>query len=110
MPWKDNIPPLAPQKVFITKKEDGKPILTWQPGESAIDGNENIYFALYRFERTEKPDFQRTDKILYIGRQNTFTDSTAEKARGYVYHITSFDRLHNESETSATALIEYGER
>jgi uncharacterized lipoprotein YddW (UPF0748 family) len=110
MPWKDNIPPLAPQKVFITKKEDGKPTLTWQPGEPASDGNENTYFAVYRFERNEKPDFQRVDKMLYIGRQNTFTDTTAEKARGYSYHVTSFDRLHNESVTSAIGLVEYGEK
>ena len=110
MPWKDNVAPLAPQKVYIMRKEDGKPILTWQPGELASDGNENTYFAVYRFERAENSDFQRVDKIIYIGRQNSFTDSTAEKARGYVYHVTSFDRLHNESETSATALTEYGDK
>jgi uncharacterized lipoprotein YddW (UPF0748 family) len=110
MPWKDNVPPLAPQKVFITKKEDGKPTLTWQPGEPASDGNENKYFAVYRFDRNEKPDFQRVDKMLYVGRQNTFTDTTAEKARGYAYHVTSFDRLHNESITSAIGVIEYGEK
>jgi fibronectin type 3 domain-containing protein len=110
MPWKDNVAPLAPQKVFVTRNPIGNPILTWQPGEPAIDGNENTYFAVYRFERAEKPDFQRVDKMIYIGRQNSFTDSTAEKARGYVYHVTSFDRLHNESETSATALIEYGDK
>ncbi|PWK26357.1 uncharacterized lipoprotein YddW (UPF0748 family) [Arcicella aurantiaca] len=110
MPWKDNIPPTAPKKVFLTRNEIGNPILTWQPGETASDGNENTYFAVYRFERAETPDFQRVDKMLYVGRQNTFTDSTAEKARGYVYHVTSFDRLHNESNTSAKATIEYGEK
>jgi uncharacterized lipoprotein YddW (UPF0748 family) len=107
MPWKDNVPPLAPQRVFLTQNETGKPVLTWQPGEPASDGNENTYFAVYRFERAEKPDFERVDKMLYVGRQNTFTDTTAEKARGYVYHVTSFDRLHNESVTTATAVIEY---
>ncbi|MCU0468159.1 MAG: family 10 glycosylhydrolase [Arcicella sp.] len=110
MPWKDNIPPLAPQKVIITRNETGLPVLTWQPGEKATDGNENTYFAVYRFERAETPDFQKVEKILYVGRQNTFIDTTAEKARGYVYHITSFDRLHNESKESASALIEYGEK
>lgn len=110
MPWKDNVPPLAPKKVLITRNDLGNSILSWQPGDKASDGDENTYFAVYRFERAEKPDFQRADKILYVGRQNTFTDSTAEKARGYVYHITSFDRLHNESHTAATIIIEYGER
>jgi uncharacterized lipoprotein YddW (UPF0748 family) len=110
MPWKDNIPPLAPQKVIITRNETGLPVLTWQPGEKATDGNENTYFAVYRFERAETPDFQKVEKILYVGRQNTFIDTTAEKARGYVYHVTSFDRLHNESKESASALIEYGEK
>lgn len=110
MPWKDNIPPLAPQKVIITRNETGLPVLTWQPGEKATDGNENTYFAVYRFERAETPDFQKVEKILYVGRKNTFIDTTAEKARGYVYHVTSFDRLHNESKESASALIEYGEK
>jgi uncharacterized lipoprotein YddW (UPF0748 family) len=110
MPWKDSIPPLAPPKAFVVRNSNGQPVLTWQPGDLASDGDANYYFAVYRFDRNETHDFNRIDKVLYIGKQNTFTDSTAEKARGYAYHITSFDRLHNESIQAITITTEYGDK
>ena len=60
MPWKDNIAPSCAKKsYYVTRNTIGNPVLTWQPGEPASDGNENTYFAIYRFDRAEKPDFQR---------------------------------------------------
>jgi uncharacterized lipoprotein YddW (UPF0748 family) len=106
MSWKDNVLPEAPKRLIVSKAT-GQNVLVWQPGDAASDGNENHYFALYRFERTEKVDLERIDKVLYIGRQNTFIDISAEKARGYLYVVTSFDRLHNESVPSAMAITSY---
>ncbi len=108
MPWKDSIPPLSPQKLLIIKNEKGLTKLTWQPGERAADNDENHYFAVYRFEKGEKPNLSKADKIVYIGKKNTFEDANAEKFRGYIYCVTSFDRLHNESEDYAIFSTEYG--
>lgn len=107
MPWKDSIAPKQPQRVILLK-EQGQNKLVWQPGEVASDGNENIYFAVYRFEKAEKINLQKIEKVLYIGRDNTFLDNTSEKARGYVYAVTSFDRLHNES-LPTMVVVNYGE-
>ena len=108
MPWKDSIPPLAPQKVIAIKRGFGFPVLTWQPGEKASDEDENYYFAVYRFEKNEVPDFNRLDKMLYLGKKNTFEDFSAERFRGYTYYVTSFDRLHNESKGFAIVSTDYG--
>lgn len=108
MPWKDSIPPLAPQKLLVLKNDKGIPVLTWQPGEKAVDDDLNNYYAVYRFEKGEKPDLTKAEKLIYIGKLNTFEDTVAEKFRGYIYCVTSFDRLHNESEDYAMFTTEYG--
>lgn len=107
MRWKDSIAPKPPQRV-IALKDNGMNKLVWQPGEKASDGNENVYFAVYRFEKAEKINLYRVDKILYVGRDVSFLDYTSERARGYVYAVTSFDRLHNES-TPTMVVVNYGE-
>ena len=89
-------------------KENGLNKLTWKPGEAASDGNENVYYAVYRFEKAEKINLFRVDKILYVGRDVSFLDYTSERARGYVYAVTSFDRLHNES-TPTMVVVNYGD-
>ncbi len=108
MSWKDSIPPLSPQKLIVVKNDEGIPVLTWQPGEKATDGDENNYFVVYRFEKGEKPDLSKAIKIIYIGKSNTFNDTSVEKYRGYIYCVTSFDRLHNESQDYALFTTEYG--
>ncbi len=108
MSWKDSIPPLSPQKLIVVKNDEGIPVLTWQPGEKATDGDENNYFVVYRFEKGEKPDLSKAIKIIYIGKSNTFNDTSVEKYRGYIYCVTSFDRLHNESQDYALFTTDYG--
>ncbi|SFP45141.1 Uncharacterized lipoprotein YddW, UPF0748 family [Pseudarcicella hirudinis] len=107
MSWKDNIPPNPPRSIIITKA-NGKVSLSWLPGDKAIDGNENYSYAVYRFEKSENMNLERADRIVYLGKQTYFNDNNAEKGRGYTYVVTSFDRLHNESDASLTAQTSYG--
>lgn len=101
MPWKDNVPPTAPARIVLSTAA-GVNALAWQYGDIASDGDENTYFALYRFEEHEKVSTDKVEKLIYVGRNNYFVDTRADMSLGYTYLVTSFDRLHNESKATTT--------
>ncbi len=97
MPWKDNIPPNAPQKLRATKSDNGVR-LTWTEPLPAEDGEKARYYVIYRFDADEKPGAGDPRKI--VGRcfeGEYFIDRTAQPGEKYTYYLTSVDRLHNES-------------
>jgi len=104
MPWKDNIPPNAPENVQAQKVRGTSVLISWDaPTILPKDGEEPSAFIVYRFDKDEKINLDNTSKILGIVRNEgmlSFSDKTYEQGQAYVYVVTSLDRLSNESQMS----------
>jgi uncharacterized lipoprotein YddW (UPF0748 family) len=104
MPWKDNIPPSAPENVQIKKVNDLGILITWDsPITPAKDGDEPNAFLVYRFDKNEKINLDNPSKIIAMVRNEgmlSYTDKTYDSSVSYVYVVTSLDRLSNESAMS----------
>lgn len=99
MPWKDPEPPLAPKDLKANPTPEGVELFWQEPGPAA-DGDKARYYVIYRFDRKDKINLEDPTRIVAIcvGEHTTrFIDRTAEPDKRYVYAVTSFDRLHNES-------------
>lgn len=104
MPWKDKIPPNAPQNLKIQKVADLGVSITWDlPATLPKDGDEVQAFVLYRFEENEPINLENPSKILQIVRNEgilSYTDKNLNKEKSYIYVVTALDRLQNESAMS----------
>ncbi len=109
MPWKDKIPPNAPQNVKIRKIADLGVAITWEaPATPPKDGDAVNAFVVYRFEENEQINLENPAKILQIVRNEgilSCTDKTLNQEKSYVYVVTALDRLHNESIMSNVAKL-----
>jgi uncharacterized lipoprotein YddW (UPF0748 family) len=104
MAWKDNVPPQSPQKLKIEDTQKGIQ-LSWNPPEAAKDGEKARYYAVYRFDKNEAIDLNDPRQILtFCYNTPATTDHTAQKGKNYIYVVTAFDRLHNESESIQMAV------
>lgn len=104
MPWKDNVPPNAPENVEAKRVSDIGIVVTWKsPEVSSRDGEPIHKWVIYRFEANEVMNLENTKSIVTI-MPNTglvnYLDNTAKKDKSYVYLVTSLDRLQNESAPS----------
>jgi fibronectin type 3 domain-containing protein len=70
--------------------------LSWEPAREAD-------LAGYRVWRREAGQAQWTMVMELPPAESSFTDTTVEKNKRYVYAITAFDRAGNESEKSEEA-------
>lgn len=107
MPWKDSIAPRAPRR--LSAIPEGPVVqLTWQAPEPAADGGTAQYYAVYRFEAGQPEDLENVVNLLTIRRQwePMFNDERVRSGLRYVYVVTAFDRLHNES--APLARVEVG--
>ena len=102
MPWKDSIPPLAPDDLYL--EAGATPRLHWPAPDTASDGDTAAYYVLYRFARGEAPDLQDPAHIIAVQRGHSFVDRSAQPRETYTYLVTACDRLHNESYTCAAVL------
>lgn len=102
MPWLDSIPPLKP--VDLTAVVSGNGIqLNWALPEPAEDGDMPKYFVVYRFDSEEEINLDDPRAIRVISKKDTtsfFDNFVPDSSKNYAYVVTSFDRLHNESEPS----------
>ena len=107
MPWKDNIPPQAPRRLSAIPGGQAVELL-WQAPEPASDGETARYYAVYRFEAGQPEELENVTHLLKILRsdETAFTDDRVRLNQRYVYVVTAFDRLHNES--TPTARVEVG--
>ncbi|HLK98458.1 MAG TPA: hypothetical protein VK364_11875, partial [Hymenobacter sp.] len=101
MPWLDAVPPRPAQNLVLTASLPTN-TLTWQPSPVAADGDQAVYYILYRFDENEAPTPNDPRRILAVVRPRpgtglAFTDTTARLGRSYAYYLTAVDRLHNES-------------
>jgi uncharacterized lipoprotein YddW (UPF0748 family) len=101
MPWKDKIPPNAPQNVKIRKIADFGVAITWEtPAILPKDGDEVQAFVVYRFEENEAINLENPARILQIVRNEgilSCTDKSYNQEKNYIYVVTALDRLQNES-------------
>jgi len=104
MPWKDKVPPLAPQNLQASRETYGAR-LTWETPEAAADGELPRYYVVYRFLSSERIDLENPQKIIHMGRETHFEDKNPERKQSFTYVVTSVDRLHNESMTLAAAVL-----
>lgn len=105
MPWKDNVPPLSPPELSsqIFAKQV---VLNWKQSGSAIDGDSPRAYGVYRFDIGEDFDIDNPKKLLAVVWRNTsFTDQTIQANKKYVYIITAFDRLWNESAPDCKLIV-----
>lgn len=109
MPWKDKVPPNAPQNVKIRKIADLGVAITWElPATPPKDGDEVNAFVVYRFEENEQINIENPARILQIVRNEgilSCTDKTYNQEKNYVYVVTALDRLQNESVMSNVAKL-----
>lgn len=105
MPWKDNIPPQAPDRLMATAKPR-RIRLQWEAPKLAKDGESASYYIVYRFEGAQAQDMRRADRIRTITKDQVWLDLKVESGKNYTYLVTAVDRLHNESRTCAVAMIE----
>jgi hypothetical protein len=91
----DRFPPAAPRGLTIISGQ-GFVALSWEPAREAD-------LAGYRVWRREAGQAQWTMVMELPPAESSFTDTTVEKNKRYVYAITAFDRAGNESEKSEEA-------
>lgn len=97
MPWKDSTSPASPVIQNVQNTASGIQVqwLDKSSGDAA-------YFVLYRFGEDENINTADPSKIAAIVKKGTgssysFTDSSPDLSKTYVYVVTSADRLNNES-------------
>jgi len=103
MPWKDNVAPLPPTSLVLTKNPDRSSVtLSWtKPPVTTSELDKIKRFVVYRAQ-TPVIDLENANNILVITPtdENTYVDNAVEKDSTYFYTVTSVDRLYNESTMS----------
>lgn len=107
MPWKDNIPPNAPQNLNVQKVGNIGLSISWETPSLARDKDKVWSYVIYRFNNLENVNLENPRAICSIivndGR-NAFVDKTANLNSSYYYVVTALDRLSNESPSSNPTL------
>ncbi|KEO75514.1 glycoside hydrolase family 10 protein [Anditalea andensis] len=106
MPWIDATPPAAPILDNISGSQGGGITLEWRDGLPI----NNSYYVIYRIPAGEALDLENPKNIMAIVQKSPYTnqywtDHSADRRSRYTYQISTFDRLHNESEPSNSIQI-----
>lgn len=94
MPWKDPIPPGAPEQVSA-RQNLSHTLISWTPPAPAADGDTAVQYVIYKFRLDQPENISEPDHIIGTSMVPYFIDTEAA-AESY-YLITAMDRLHNES-------------
>ena len=92
MGWLDSVAPAAPT-LKLTAAGTGA-LLQWQENNPK---KEQLHYVVYRFNANEKPDLERTDRIIAVQQATSFNDPEAARLKQCTYVVTAMDRLWNES-------------
>lgn len=95
MPWLDNKSPDAPE--LKGEMKNGQMQLEWTIVGKKQD---NITYAVYRFNKEEAIDLDKSEHIIAVQKDNRFIDKTASPKKNEVYVVSALDRLWNESKAS----------
>ncbi len=106
MEWKDNVSPNRPTNLSATLAANLVPTLTWTrpTPQSASELDRVRQYVIYRFENTAPIDLTNPRNIVAITNTDstTWIDAPLRNGVNYTYVVTALDRLHNESEPSAS--------
>lgn len=99
MPWIKATPPAAPILVNISGTQGSGLTLEWRDGLPLY----NSYYVIYRTEDGVPMDLENPQNIVAIVQKSPYamqswTDHNVGRRTNYTYQISTFDRLHNESE------------
>lgn len=109
MPWIDAVKPNAPRNLVVkpgTKVAE----LSWEEPLVASDGDKAFGYVVYRFNKGEKIDTERSEHIVNISFNATktnFIDADIKPNQSYVYVVSAIDRLKNESAASAPVSVNF---
>ncbi len=97
MPWKDSIPPPAPQDVTVTML-NGIPSITWKAPDASSE--KPFWYVVYR-SSAGNIDTRKAEQILAVipASRLTYRDEAAN-GKEYYYTITAVDRAGNESSSA----------
>lgn len=99
MSWKDTVPPNVPKFLTVTVNTHDV-IVNWDASDVSPDGEYPSYYLVYRFGEGEQVNIADPSKIVYktVPNETIFLDPLDKLPNGkYIYIVTAFDRLHNES-------------
>jgi len=100
MPWKDRVPPLAPERVSVDVTGPRTWTIHWDSPPPARDGDTAQTYVVYRWTTRSIPfDSPYSIAAVLPATQLAFADSQATTDE-YFYAVSSCDRMHNESEPS----------
>ena len=107
MLWRDSVPPNAPQNFTGRPGVRGGVSLSWQAPLPARDKEPVYGYVIYRFNGQDKVNLSDPQNILHIQYSDdpVYEDTTAARAKTYLYVVTALDRLKNESEPSPTIAV-----
>lgn len=95
MPWLDTTVPPAPN---LELEPYTKGVLLKWSGQNPL--NEPLKFVVYRFNKSERIDLEKTSSILAIVPDTEYFDKDGDNGKEYRYIVTAVDRLWNESRPS----------
>ncbi len=98
MPWIDADPPAQVIGLKITKTNNGY-ILKWDQSPSNLGEMDKVkYYAVYRTQDINPNQIDDNAHLIAIVNhsETQYTDMNAPGEK-YIYNVTAFDRLHNES-------------
>lgn len=104
MTWLDSIPPTAPHKVSLAKKQ-GKWHLKWEEGEASSDEDPASYYVVYRIKKGDLDAFEKAENIIYKGKLKDIEIENKYVVSGHGFAVTALDRLHNESNSGTIQWI-----
>ncbi|SFF38938.1 glycoside hydrolase family 10 protein [Thermoflexibacter ruber] len=110
MPWKDSIAANPPTDLVLHKSYKSV-FLQWKVPQRAKDGDEAVYYIIYRFNHDEPINLEDASKIVGIRRQQGefFVDKTVKHGGKYRYLVTALDQMHNESSASNVVFVDFAD-
>jgi uncharacterized lipoprotein YddW (UPF0748 family) len=99
MPWKDSIPPNAPQHLHIKTLVDDEIRLEWSAPPPAKDGDTAMYFNIYR-SAVQPVDIEDVRNLIGTlkGNSLSYVDAIEHPSSAkYYYAVTAMDGGYNES-------------
>lgn len=99
MPHLDAEAPKKPRKLKTMWMPDGY-YLFWTAPKAKTAADEAHQYVVYRFEKGEDIDLERTECIVGITRHTLIQLPYVDGSRRYTYVVTALDRLQNESKVA----------
>jgi uncharacterized lipoprotein YddW (UPF0748 family) len=107
MPWKDSIPPLQPSNFLVSNITDGIFQINWDKGGIASDGDNAVWYNIYRSPVQPIDNHNPVNIIGTISsRVTNFLDTIKHiSSSKYYYGVTSLDKGNNESSLAVESII-----